>query len=102
MRFSFPYIWYRLMGITTLFLMGYIVVVGIFGRVDVSAYLPINFATTVQQAWPQMPFFAVEREPVDGGKGEIIYYTVPTHQFTAQELARLEGTNRTVHPAAPK
>jgi hypothetical protein len=89
MRFSFSYNWYRVMGITGLFLLLYIVVIGVFGRVDISGLLPVKFAASLQEAWPKMPFFSVEKEAVDGGKGEEIYYTVPSRQLTPQEVARL-------------
>ena len=89
MRFSLSYNWYRAMGITGLFLLLYIVVIGIFGRVDISGLLPVKFAATLQEAWPKMPFFSVEKEAVNGGKGEEIYYTVPTRQLTPQEITRL-------------
>ena len=79
------------MGITGIFLVGYIVVIGIFGNVDISGLLPIKLATSIQNAWPRMPFFTVEQQPIDGGKGREIYYTVPTRQFTPQELARMEN-----------
>ena len=89
MRFSFSYNWYRVMGITGLFLLLYIVVIGVFGRVDISGLLPVKFAASLQEAWPKMPFFSVEKEAVDGGKGEEIYYTVPSRQLTPQEVTRL-------------
>lgn len=103
MRFSIPYNWYRAMGIATLFLMLYIVVIGIFGKVDISGLLPIKLATTLQEAWPRMPFFAVDKEPVQGGQGEEVYYTVTTRLFSQAEIARMTaGTNRVTSPAAPK
>ena len=85
------------MGITTLFLFGYIVVIGIFGNVDISRFLPIKLATTLQEAWPQMPFFTATQEPAHGGK--VTYYTVPTRQFTPQELARMRSNQPGVPPA---
>jgi hypothetical protein len=89
MRFLLPYNCYRVMGITGLFLLLYIVVIGVFGRVDISGLLPIKLAAGIQAAWPKMPFFSVEKETVDGGKGEEIYYTVPSRQLTPQEVAGL-------------
>jgi hypothetical protein len=49
-----------------------------------------------------MPFFVVQKESINGGKGREIYYTVPTRQFTKQEMTRMGATNGTAHPAAPK
>ena len=92
MRFSLPYSWYRVMGISGLFLTGYIVVIGIFGNVDVSPLLPVKLAASIQEAWPRLPFFTVETDSINGGKGEVIYYTVPTRQLTPQELARMGKT----------
>ena len=79
MRLLLPYNCYRVMGIATLFLLGYIIVIGIFGNVDISGLLPTKLAATIQSAWPQMPFFDVEKEPLDSGKNgeQMIYYTVP-------------------------
>jgi hypothetical protein len=101
MRFSLPYNWYRIMGITGLFLLGYILVIGVFGNVDISGLLPVKLATSLREAWPQMPFFAVDKES-EPGKGQEIYYTVPTRQLTPQELARMGKTNSATHPAAPR
>jgi len=89
MRFLLPYNCYRVMGITTGFLLLYIVVIGVFGRVDISGLLPIKLAAGIEAAWPRMPFFSVEKEAVEGGKGEEIYYTVPSRQLTPQEVAGL-------------
>lgn len=103
MRFSISYNWYRVMGITTLFLIVYIVVIGIFGDVDISGLLPIKLAENIQEVWSHMPFFDVEKEPTPDGKGQVIYYTVPTRQFSKAEIARMTpSTNKMVRPAAPK
>ena len=61
-----------------------------------------RLAREIINVWPQMPFFAVTKEPAKDGQGEIIYYTVPTRQLTPQELAQLGMTNTTTHPAEPK
>jgi hypothetical protein len=89
MRFTLPYNCYRVMGITGLFLLGYIVVIGIFGQVDISGYLPRKMAASIQEAWPRLPLFAVQKAPVSEGGVTETYYTVPTRQFTPQELARM-------------
>ena len=104
MRFSLPYGWYRFMGMTGLFLAGYIVVIGIFGNVDVSWLMPPTdkIANAILEVWPRLPFFAVQKESINGGNGEEIYYTVSTRQFTPQELLRMGATNGVVHPTAPK
>jgi len=101
MRFTLHYGWYRFMGITGLFLIGYIVVVGIFGNVDVSGLLPVKLAASIQAAWPQMPFFAVQKETINGGKDEETYYIVPTRQLTPREIAQLEyvPSKPLTHPA---
>jgi hypothetical protein len=89
MRFTLPYNFYRCMGIAGLFLLGYIVVIGVFGRIDISGLLPIKLATSIQTHWPDLPFFTVEKQSVDGGKGQEIYYTVPTRQLTPKEVAQI-------------
>ena len=91
MRFVLPYRWYRIMGITGLSLVLYIVAIGIFGNVDVSGWLPMKLATSIQEAWPRMPFFSAEKRPVNAGQGQEVYYAVPTRQLTAQEIARMES-----------
>lgn len=90
MQFKIPYNYYRFMGITGLFLIGYIVLVGIFGNTDISPYLPMQLATSIETHWPELPFFAVQKRPMDDGKGEEVYFTVPTRQLTPQEIAALE------------
>ena len=103
MRFTLSYKWYRVMGILGLSLLGYIVVIGIFGNADISRFLPMKLATSIQTAWPRLPFFRVETTSIDHGRGEEIRYTVPTRQFTPQEIARMTGTtNVTAHSTAPR
>jgi hypothetical protein len=94
----------RLWGLTGTALVLYFMVFVVFGKLDVSWFMPSTdeIARTIISVWPRMPFFAVQKESVNGGKGEEIYYTVPTRQLTAQELARMGITNATAHPAAPK
>jgi len=89
MRFSLPYNAYRFMGIATLFLLLYIVVIGVFGRVDISGLLPIKLAAAIETNWPKMPFFVAGRHDLDNGQGRIMYYTVPTRQLTPQEVRQL-------------
>jgi hypothetical protein len=96
MRFTLPYNLYRIMGITTLFLLLYIVVIGIFGRVDITGLLPIKLAASIQQAWPEMPFFSTAKTVSDDGKEKEVYYTVPTRQLTPQEVAKLEALRKPV------
>jgi len=92
MRFKISYNWYRFMGITGLFLIGYIVIIGIFGNVNIEPALPTKLATTIMTHWPRLPLFMVEKESINGGKGQEIYYTVPTRQLTPQEIAQLNAT----------
>ena len=82
----------------------YFLVFVVFGKVNVGWMLPDTdrFARTLMAAWPKMPFFAVQKEPANDGKGEEVYYTVPTRQLTQQELAQMGMTNATAHPVAPK
>ncbi len=74
------------------------------GKIDVGWMMPDTqrLAREIIKVWPQMPFFAVAKEPAKDGQGEVIYYTVPTRQFTPQELAQMGVTNATAHPAQPR
>lgn len=94
----------HLWGLTSTGLILYFVVFVVFGKVDLSGIMPDTdrIARTLIEVWPKLPFFTVEKMPINGGKGEEVYYTVPTRQLTQQELARMGVTNATVHPAAPK
>jgi hypothetical protein len=95
---------HRLWGLTGTALGLYLLVFVVLGKLNVGWIMPDTnqMAQTLIELWPRMPFFAVQKEPVDGGKGEEIYYTVPTRQFTPQELARMGMTNGVAHPASPK
>ena len=94
----------RLWGLTGTALVLYFLVFVVFGKLDMSWFMPNTeeIARTFMSVWPRLPFFAVQKESVNGGNGQIIYYTVPTRQFTPQELARMGATNALPHPAAPK
>jgi hypothetical protein len=104
----------RLWGLVATAAVLYFLAFGVLGRLDMSWIMPDTnqIARTMIEVWPRMPFFAVQREPVHGdpGKtgsasqdqGEMVYFTVPTRQFTPQELARMGVTNAVAHPAAPK
>ena len=84
--------------------LAYFVVFVVFGRVDVSWLMPptTQIARAILDVWPRMPFFAVQKESVTGSNGREIYYTVPTRQFTPQELKRMGVTNGVAHPAEPR
>jgi hypothetical protein len=92
----------RLWGLIGTAVVLYLLVFVVFGKVDVGWMLPDTdkFARTLMVNWPRMPFFTTEKEPAS--KGEVIYYTVPTRQFSQQELAKMGVTNNTAHPAAPQ
>ena len=94
----------RLWGLTGTALVLYFLLFVVFGKLDVSWIMPPTdkIAQAIIDVWPHLPFFAVHQESVGGGKGREIYYTVPTRQFSPQELARMGTTNGTAHPAAPK
>lgn len=91
----------RLWGITGLSLALYILVVGVFGNVDISGLLPIKLATSIQTYWPDLPFFTMEKHSIDNGKSEEVFYTVPTRQLTAREIAQLEAAGKKTKPASP-
>jgi hypothetical protein len=94
----------RLWGLTGTALVLYCLFFVVLGKLDMSWIMPDTnqIARTLIEVWPRMPFFAVQKESIDGGKEQEIYYTVPTRQFTPQELARMGATNAVAHPAAPK
>jgi hypothetical protein len=94
----------RLWGLTGTALVLYFLVFVVLGKLDVSWIMPNTeeIARTLIEVWPRMPFFAVQKESVNGGKGQEIYYTVPTRQFTPQQLAQMGVTNGAPHPVAPK
>jgi hypothetical protein len=98
----------RLWGLTGTALVLYFLVFVVFGKLDMSWIMPDTnqIARTFMSVWPRLPFFAVQKENVTGVNGQVqgqeIYYTVPTRQFTPQELARMGATNAATQPAAPK
>jgi hypothetical protein len=94
----------RLWGLTGTALVLYFLVFVVLGNIDVSWIMPPTdkIANAIIEIWPRMPFFTVERESINGGKGEEIYYTVPTRQLTPQEIARMGRTSGAAHPAPPK
>jgi len=91
---------YRLWGITGLSIAAYTLVIGVFGNTDISGYLPVKLAASIQEHWPELPFFSVSKEISSDGKKQEIYYTVPTRQITAQELARLDANKKNLKPTA--
>jgi len=92
---------YRLWGITGLSLVMYILVVDVFGNVDISGFLPIKLATSIQAHWPELPFFTVKKTTSSDGKTREIYYTVPSRQLTAHEIAQLEANKKEPKPTSP-
>ena len=94
----------RLWGLTGTALVLYFLVFVVFGKLDVSWIMPDSnqIARTLIEVWPRMPFFTVQKESVNGGKGQEIDYTVPTRQITPQELEQMGVTNAGGRPAAPK
>jgi hypothetical protein len=96
----------RLWGLAGTAVILYVVVFVVLGKLDMSWIMPNTqeIARTFISVWPRLPFFQVEQESVklDGGTNQYIYYTVPTRQFTKQELTRMGVTNAVVHPEKPK
>ena len=94
----------RLWGLTgTGFVLSFVVFV-VFGRINLSWIMPDTdrMARTLIEVWPRLPFFTLEKKPVNGGKAEEVYYTVPTRQLTPQEIVRMGATNGVARPAAPR
>jgi hypothetical protein len=98
----------RLWGLAGTAVVLYFLVFVVFGKLDVSWLMPDTnqIARTLVSVWPRMPFFAVQKENVRDingqEQGQVIYYTVPTRQFTSKELAQMGVTNVVAHPARPK
>jgi hypothetical protein len=94
----------RFWGLIGTGLIMYFLVFVVLAKTDVSWIMPDTnqIARSFIVIWPQMPFFTAHKGPAADGKGQEIYFTVPTRQFTPQEIARMEGTNRTTYPAGPK
>ncbi len=98
----------RIWGLAGTAIVLYLLTFVIFGKLNVSGIMPDTnqIARTIITVWPRMPFFTVQKESVsDGsadGRGQYIYYTVPTRQLTPQELAQMGVTNSVAHPAMPK
>ncbi len=93
--------WYRIVGITALSLVAYILVFWVFGDMDVSWIFPHDKpGTTLRQHWPNLPFFTVTKETAPDGNGQETYYTVPTRQLTAKELAQFEAEKKETKPTA--
>jgi len=93
--------WRRVTGIAVLFALGYFLLFGVLGNVDVSWLFPKDKPGTKLRAhWPSLPFFTMRQEPTPDGKGTIRYYTVPTRQLTAQEIAALEANGKPTSPPA--
>jgi hypothetical protein len=71
------------------------------GKIDMTWAMPdtSKIAHNIIKVWPQMPFF-VQKQQTD--QGEVIYYTVSTHQFTQAELKQMGVTNAAPQPAKPR
>jgi molecular chaperone DnaK (HSP70) len=82
----------------------YFLVFVVLGNIDVGWMLPTQkIANAILEVWPRLPFFAMQKESINGGKQQEIRYTVPTRQLTPQEIARMmEATNAAAHPVQPK
>jgi hypothetical protein len=96
----------RLWGLTGTAFVLYFLVFVVLGKLDMSWIMPSTdeIARTIIAIWPRLPFFEAEKGTmtVKGDTNEVIYYTVPTRQFTPQELAHMGVTNSIEHPVAPK
>jgi hypothetical protein len=93
----------RLWGLTGTALVLYFLLFVVLGNIDVSGIYPAQkIANAILEVWPRLPFFAVQKETINGGNAQEVDYTVPTRQLTPLEIARMEGTNGVAHPAAPK
>ena len=92
----------RLWGIAGTAVGLYFLVFVVLGKLNMSWIMPDTnqLARSVMVAWQDLPFFTTKKETSDDG--QYIYYTVPTKQFTAKDMARMGVTNAVAKPAAPK
>ncbi len=80
---------------------GYLLFFVALRKTDVSWMLPTRrLADSLQQLWPDMPFFSVRHESTP--QGDETLYTVPTRQVTPQEMQEMGMTNAVVEPAASR
>jgi hypothetical protein len=89
---------YRLWGIAGLSLALYVLVIGVFGNIDISGFLPVKLATSIQMEWPDLPFFSVEKHSINNGRNQETYYTVPTRLLTPQEIAQFKAGKKEAKP----
>ena len=91
----------RLWGLLGTGVVLYVIFFVVLGRLDMSWAVPDTdkMARTFIKVWPQMPFF-VQKEQTP--QGEVVYYTVSTHQFTQAELRQMGVTNAVAQPAKAK
>ncbi len=82
----------------------YLVVFGVLGRLDMGWIMPDTnqLARSITVAWQNLPFFTTQKDAPAEGKDQYVYYTVPTKQFSAKELAQMGVTNAAEKPVAPK
>ena len=93
--------WHRIVGIAALSLVAYILVVRVFGDMDVIWIFPHDKpGATLRMHWPNLPFFTVTKETAPDGKNQETYYTVPTRQLTSKELAQLDAGKKEAEPIA--
>ncbi len=94
----------RLWGLTGTAVVLYFLVFVVFGKLDMSWIMPDTnqIARTIISVWPHMPFFDVQKGTNPDGKSQEVYYTVPTRQFSQQELAKMGVSTNATQPVAPK
>lgn len=70
----------------------------VLGKLDMTWAMPDTnkIARNIIKIWPQMPFFVQKQQT---SQGEVVYYTVSTHQFTPAELKQMGVTNAVAQPA---
>lgn len=89
--------WHRVLGIGGLCVVAYVLIFFVFGRTDVSGFLPLPHAAAFR--WPNLPKFFVGQSD---SKTPVTIYTVPTRQLTPQEMSQIpsseSSTTNSVHP----
>lgn len=92
----------RLWGLVGTAALLYFLTFVVFGKLNMGWIMPDTnqLARSVMIAWQDLPFFTAKKETSEDG--QYVYYTVPTKQFTPQQMMQMGMTNAVAKPAPPK
>jgi len=95
LRFFALFQWQRIVGISSLSLVTFLLVFFVFGRIKIGGFLPV---TSGRMAWPDLPAFFSQKSTTPDGETEA-RFSVPTRQLTAQELSQMGATGPNAAPS---